>query len=780
MKNCEPHTKMNHKVIIFLLLLFFTCSQEAESNAIDSLKLALDFASDNLEKIEILNELSSTYRQISTEKSLQYGMQALELARQEKDSQLQAKAIANVALTYYYRNDFASALTHFLDALNICNTMGCPDSFFVAQLFNNTGMIYNNLGQYENALEYYKKALEIKQAAEREISSAYTLNNIGIVYTNMLNYEEAIESHNQALTIGKNLKNNTIIVAALNNLGNVYRRAGAYDKALDRYFQVKEITEEQSDSTNMTIVLNNIGNIFKDIHDYELALTYYTDALEIANKVGKSTYASGILNNIANVYERLGNYDKALEYYNSAIEQKQKMGDYKAIAGILNNIGIIYQDLNSNTEALHNYFQALEISQKYRDKKIEALCYKNIGSIYQILGMPKEANTYILQALTIAKEIQDLQVLQECYRILSELYAAEGDYPLAYDYYTQYNSIKDSIFSQEMTREIMQLQRRQEIMQKEDQISLLAKENEIKELTLSRQRIFLWAFGITVIALIILFAVLHYNYRLKKRMSKILEEKVEERTKELAKINKQLMAEIHERERLESQIRIAERLAATGELAAGIAHEIRNPLSVIHSTVQYCSSKYQDDEEMAQLLQMILQETERANNTITSLLKLSQPDISLKQGNLLEVIQDTGALIKSECKKNNTNLSMQLPPYLPPVLLDKNQLKSVFLNILLNSLDAMPNGGELLIKMYQDAGKIIVQISDTGIGIKKEDIDKVFKPFFTTKPGGTGLGLSLAYQIIKSHNGEMEISSTPDQGTTVTLRFPVFYSKREE
>jgi len=227
----------------------------------------------------------------------------------------------------------------------------------------------------------------------------------------------------------------------------------------------------------------------------------------------------------------------------------------------------------------------------------------------------------------------------------------------------------------------------------------------------------------------------------------------------------------------------ADKLTTVGELAAGAAHEIRNPLTSIRSTVQYIQKDLPQDKKP--LVAGILEEIDRIDQIIGGLLSFSKSsELQISTINLEEVLTQTLLLLEPELRRHNVEVEKRLTLASPLIPADAAQLKQVFLNILLNSIQAMPEGGTITITMTDDVRQerfanrrdlICVAIQDTGPGIPERDLPKVFDPFYTTKETGTGLGLSIAYGIVSKHGGEIEIESSTEgmnRGTTVVVRLP--------
>ena len=219
----------------------------------------------------------------------------------------------------------------------------------------------------------------------------------------------------------------------------------------------------------------------------------------------------------------------------------------------------------------------------------------------------------------------------------------------------------------------------------------------------------------------------------------------------------------------------ADKLATVGELAAGAAHEIRNPLTAIRSSLQYLDSK-NSDETSRKLLVSALQETERIDGIVSALLAFARPsEISKERHDLRETVEESLELVSFQARTQKVAVSKAVPPAPLLIRADRAQLKQLFLNVFLNAIQAMPGGGTMNVEtLVMDERKARVTVTDTGEGIPEEKLDRIFDPFFTTKKGGTGLGLSICYNIVKSHQGDIEVKSKAGQGTTILITLPLY------
>jgi len=234
--------------------------------------------------------------------------------------------------------------------------------------------------------------------------------------------------------------------------------------------------------------------------------------------------------------------------------------------------------------------------------------------------------------------------------------------------------------------------------------------------------------------------------------------------------------------KLQEEILRMDRLVSVGELSSGIAHEIRNPLAGIKTTAQALGEEMEQDDPKREYLNRITKEIDRLNDLLKTFFSFAKPQkLKLMVCNIKEIVNEIIPLLIKDIANKGINFTEEYAPDLPKVRVDFNQMHQVFLNLFLNAIQAMQKGGELKIKAESIAsaplvnpGKDYVQISisDTGKGIPGHDINKVFDPFFTTRPKGIGLGLSITYQIIKKHGGNIKVESKVDRGTTFIITLP--------
>jgi signal transduction histidine kinase len=247
-----------------------------------------------------------------------------------------------------------------------------------------------------------------------------------------------------------------------------------------------------------------------------------------------------------------------------------------------------------------------------------------------------------------------------------------------------------------------------------------------------------------------------------------------------------LVDDITERVTLEAQLTQADKLSSIGLLAAGVAHEINTPLAVISSYAQMLSKQLKGDARLGPVLDKIIQQSFRAAEIANGLLNFSRTSTTeFRETDLNQVIRDTLSLLEHQFKTAQVTVDLELAEELPSINGNPGKLQQVFLNLLLNAKEAMPEGGRLRVATRIDRraghdGHVMALVADSGSGIAPEHLKRIYDPFFTTKtmpkPGdrrGTGLGLSVSYGIIQEHAGKIHVESTVGAGTTFHLEFPL-------
>jgi signal transduction histidine kinase len=237
-----------------------------------------------------------------------------------------------------------------------------------------------------------------------------------------------------------------------------------------------------------------------------------------------------------------------------------------------------------------------------------------------------------------------------------------------------------------------------------------------------------------------------------------------------------LLKDLESIKTVQSLVSYSAKLAALGRLTSGVAHEVKNPLNAMMIHVELLKERLEDSGlDVKQSLEVIGSEIRRLDRVVQGFLKFMRPqELTLKPVDLNGLLQSLGALLEAESQSHGVRFVFDLDGTLPVVSADEELLRQAFINILQNAVQAMPHGGAVRIRTRTDDPEWVrVVVTDQGVGIAPEDVDKIFKLYYTSKPGGSGIGLSVVYRIVQLHDGTVEAKSQPGRGTALVVRLPV-------
>ncbi|MBW8051585.1 MAG: tetratricopeptide repeat protein [Cytophagales bacterium] len=477
-------------------------------NRVDSLLQALKTTKADTSKIKTLNTLSETLMQNGIyDSALTYANQALDMIvrKQRARQSLKKKRWLKNATIYAY---------------------------------NNIGAVYTGQGNYPLALKNFSKSLEICEQLGNRSDVARLLSNIGIIYINQGNYPLALKNFLKSLEIFEQLGDRRGTAKSYNRIGLIYTDQGDYPQALQNHTKSLEISKELSDLRSTAVSYNNIG------------LIYYDQAEQLQSSV-KANQQSPLRETLLRQSDSL--YNKALKNHTKSLEIAEQLGDRSGIASSYSNIGIIYTDQGDYPLALENHFRSLEIREQIGDKLGIDISYTNIGDVYLKQGKYKKAEQYYYMSTKIAAQIGDMEGLMVNYEGLSKaLGRGLGEWHKANEYYMLYTTVKDSLFNEQKSRQITEMQTKYETVEKEKKIELLMKEQYIRELKLNKQRIIIVS-SISALILATALAFVAYNrYRVKQKANTHLEQQNQHILQQNEEIRTQQEEILVQKERLEA------------------------------------------------------------------------------------------------------------------------------------------------------------------------------------------------------------------------------------
>ncbi|MGE0088300.1 MAG: tetratricopeptide repeat protein [Bacteroidales bacterium] len=757
-------------IVIALLFLFINPAlSQTDRQIIDSLTNVLKTTPEN-KQIEILNELSRLYWNYSLDSSFYYANEALSLAHIVQDKLGLSDSYNRIGNVYYFQQQYEKSLEFFEKSLAARKTTN--DQTGIANIYNNMANLYSETGNNEKALELYNLALTINISLNDKVNSASNYSSIALTYEKMENSRKALEYYFKSLELNKELGKEDALARAYSSIGNVYSEISSWDMALNYFLDALEIYKKTNNQSGLSAMYNNIGIIYQNIKENDKALLYFQKSLEIEINLNNEPGQSSAYNNIGTVYDTQGNNDKALEYYNKSHEINKKYNDPQGIAISLNNIGLIFIEKGKYDKAYDYLTQSLKINKERKDSYDIANSNNNLAKLYLKQKKYPEAKNHLAASIKLAKQVDGKDLLLEAYDFLYQIYSEENNHLKALESYKLYAEMNDSLYSNEANNRIAEMRIKYETENIESENELLRKDNEIHLLRLKRQEI-LQRYWIGFTILILILTILGFSQvRLKKRTNLLLESK----NNQLKDANEKLSS---------SEKNLKELNATKDKFFSIIAHDLKNPFQALlgFSETLYTRNNELTDKEIQEYSKIIYESSQNLFNLLGNLLQWSKSQlgnikVAPEKVILTEIYDEATSLLTLTADNKNIKLINQIPEGFT-VFADKHIVSTVIRNLVSNAIKFTNQGGEITISSEFKGDEALISVSDNGIGIKPENLDKLFKIDYsystkgTDNEQGTGLGLILCKELIEENNGRIWCESTYGKGSNFYFTLPL-------
>ena len=569
-------------------------------------------------------------------------------------------------------------------------------------------------------------------------------------------------------------------VQSLNLIGNAFGTMGNYPKALELLLKAQKKTEATGDEISLIHVLGSIGNIYTYQGDYKHAVNYHFKTLALSQD---AKFKDGILFSLlslGDIYEKSNQLDSALYYTEQGYQLSLKQTNVGFIATALVNLGNIYSKQGSDSLAMNMYQMALPKVQYLQDDLGLTELYLGMARLFQKAGRADSCLFYAKKSLATAQNGGFTSHVLLASQFLTNYYSSRNQLDSAFFYQSAAIKAKDSLFSQEKARNIQNLHYEEITRQQEIQQAKTDAQTQLK---------FIALLG-SLLTLSIIAFLLWRNNRHKEKAQK----KIEKAYTELKATQSQLIQ--------------SEKMASLGELTAGIAHEIQNPLNFVNNFSEVNKDLVEELEteinkgnfEEAKLIANNIKENEskinhhgkRANAIVKGMLQHSRTSNGVKEPADINTLADEYFRLayhglRAKDKSFNVTMKTDFDKTIGNVNIVPQDIGRVILNLITNAFYAVKEKNTLRqaqddsyeptvsISTKKSGDKIEITVTDNGDGIPKKVLDKIFQPFFTTKPTGqgTGLGLSLSYDIVKAHGGDLKVETMEGEGSEFLIRLPV-------
>ncbi|MFZ4706581.1 MAG: tetratricopeptide repeat-containing sensor histidine kinase [Bacteroidales bacterium] len=760
----------------------------------------LQKSTDDTTRIRMLNEHAFKFaEQNDLDSCLHYASKALNLSNNLLSSKralnsheflkqskvLKAKSLANIAMGLINSNP-VQALDTLQDALLLMKEVGKKAD--MADIYSSIALVYDSHFQNESALKNHLKSVRLYRETGNKSKLASELTYLAIAQRNLGKYGDALGNLMESLKISRQTNNSRSAVETYLAMGFVYLFVEKWDDALESQHEALRIYKKMNDTLGIARVYNDIGVTNMRAGNFTTALKNHKAALEIRLKSKEYYYTFSSYSYIGEIYEELANFPEALRNYEAGLKYAERSGAKTGIIDANLECGMIHFKTSGYDNALQHFLVALELSRKIEDRTGESKAAMNIADICISRNETGKAISWFKKAAKVSPE-SSFKFMSGIYKSLAGTYFKIGDYGNAYKYQLLYSQVKDSLVIAENLVKITTLTNRMEIENKQAlQTEKYNKMLDIKQSELKRQRIFrnFILFGMFVI---LVMAVIFFIRFIEKN-----------------KLNTKLNNLLSNLKSTQSQLIQSEKMASLGELTAGIAHEIQNPLNFVNNFSEVNSeliAEMKDEiykgnleevkalaDDIADNEQKINQHGKRADAIVKGMLLHSRSRNGINEPTDINALADEYLRLayhglRAKDKTFNATLKTDFDETIGNINIIPQDIGRVILNLITNAFYAVTEKKNQFGSDYEPTvsvstrkinGKIEVHVKDNGNGIPQNILAKIFQPFFTTKPAGqgTGLGLSISYDIVtEGHGGELKVEITEGGGAEFIIRLPV-------
>ncbi len=714
--------------VLLILLFILTLKVSAQNQELDKLRQQIKaHPQEDTARVNRLNELANSRIALTSDEIEKLATEALSISRKIGYTIGEGYALMSLGQAKLLSGDRAGAAVLLQQADSIAKKTDDPELLIYILL-----RISANTQQFDNkeALNYGLKAEELAQKTGNKILLSRAQNQVSSLYqVSFSDYSRAMEYAMKSVSVAEDANCLPCLATVWSNLGALYNAIGDQDKALQYYNKALEANKQLGNKTIRNNLLVNIGERYRLMGKYPEAIESYTESL----KEQTSPYNIELLeSNLADVYTRMDNLPLAFSYGFSSLEGAKKIDDIEGTAWI---DGIL--------------------SRAYLKKK-----------------MADSAIYYAIQGLDASKKTGTIEFMRDNAMGLSNAYAFKNDFKNAYNYQSLYFNYRDSMMNAQVSNKSTVLAYNYDLEKKQGQIAVLNQQKKLQQNFLISVLVVLLLIIITAIALL--------------------------------RNNRQKRLALAELKQTQAQLVQSEKMASLGELTAGIAHEIQNPLNFVNNFSEVNSELLKEMKEeidkgnFSEVKNLandlidnsgkINQHGKRADAIVKGMLQHSRTSSGHKEPTDINAYADEYLRLsyhgmRAKEKLFNATLHTDFDKSIGKINIVSQDIGRVLLNLYNNAFYAVNEKKKTAGERYGPAvtvstkkinNRVELKVKDNGNGIPQNIIDKIFQPFYTTKPAGqgTGLGLSLSYDIVKAHGGEIKVETKEGEGTEFIIQLP--------
>ena len=627
-------------------------------------------------------------------------------------------------------------------------------------------------------------------AAKSDPARLELATNLGVGYR-FSNIDSSMYYANAAWELAKKINSLEYQGMLLSLKGAILLEIGALPESMKLQYEALKICDQTHDDSTRAFALNRIGNIYMELADYKKANEYYFLSARHFQARKDSIYYNEI-SNIGNIYTLLQNPDSALHYLQIVLETIHKTNNRFIIVRpeLMFRLGNAYKVKGKNDKAIEYYRMGVFESQIDNDVRNLTMNYLSLAKLYMDINLHDSALNYAHKSMTAGKAVSFTKGIYESSLLLSKIFQKDNRYDSALTYLLIANTEKEDLIGTKRFQELQHIIFDEEDRQRNSEAAKIKFQNQIRQYALVG--------GLGVFLLIAL--ILYRNNRVKQKANSILGKQKEEINFQKNKLEKALA----DLKSAQSQLIQSEKMASLGVLTAGIAHEIQNPMNFVNNFSEVnreLVNELQNElasgnveraiaisRDIGNNEEKISQHGMRANSIVTGMLQHTRASSGVRELTDINALADEWIRLsyhgmRAKDKMFSVEINKGFDESIGKIYIVPQDIGRVLMNLYNNAFYAIsekmkrpPNGYQPTVSVTTKKipGKIEVHVKDNGNGIPQKILDKIFQPFFTTKPSGqgTGLGLSLAYDIVKAHGGQIRVESEEGKGTEFIVELP--------
>lgn len=698
------------------------------------------------------------------------------LAEGQGDTLQLISALRNQSAISTLRKDTTGAFHGYQRALRLATALS--DSALMATTCEDIGKFYRTTGSTEKALFYYNKALQyrITTGSPRLLASVYY--QLGLLHADRKDYPQALQQFFLSLDKASEANDKSGMAATYKSIAAIFDYTSNYVQSARYCGYAMEIEKELNEPVRLSLTHIMKGNALRNLRQFPEALAEYNAALELRLSRQVTADVAGIYNNIGNVYLDMLDYRKAFGTYQTALEAAKLVRDTLRMAEVFNNLGNAWRMSGNNGKALEYFMVSAEMYKTRSHWYGYSLALRKAGEVLLDENRLVDAFSPFDKAYYAGVGLNDFELIRHAAKGLSDYYQAVGNSAKALAWFRKFSDYTDSVTVAKSNRLLTETQVNYELGKLEnklrearDAVEVLETRSALREMQIRRERMVRWF--VTAFALLALgaMAIIFYYLRKNRRINHLLSEKIAV----IEQINQQLKS---------SQDELKSLLATRDKFFSIIAHDLKNPISGLMMASESLVKRSQEyNEEEKQIYhQAMLDSSKHLYALLENLLQWSRSQTGRMAYNprtidIAKIVQATVDVLAMQAAGKGVRLVNELAGSLE-VVADADMITTVVRNLISNAVKFTPQGGTVMVRATVHAEALQLEVSDTGVGMTKEEmaqlfrIDSEFSMPGTNNESGTGLGLVLCREFVSRHQGTVQVDSKPGAGSVFKIILP--------